>query len=82
MQKVDSNWSTICLETHFIGQEGFKLNRFVREFIDDEKRASKNKERGGYKVEMGGIAEGNVTVDLLVTYTTIVNHSLFTINIH
>ena len=68
--------------TQFIGQEGFKLNRFVHEFIDDQKRVSKNKERGGYKVEMGRIAEGNVTVDLLVTYTTIVNHSLFNINIH
>ena len=44
--------------------------------------SSKNKERGGYIVEMGGTAERNVTDDLLLTYTTRVNHSLFTINIH
>ena len=44
--------------------------------------SSKNKERGGYIVEMGGTAEGNVTDALLLTYTTRVNHSLFTINIH
>ena len=68
--------------THFIGQEGFQLNGFVREFTRDEERVSKNKERGGYKVEIGRMPEGNVTDDLLVTYTTIVNHSLFTINIH
>ena len=66
----------------FIGQEGFQMHGFVHEFTRNEERVSKNKERGGYKVEMGRIVEGNVTVDLLVTYTTIVNHSLFTINIH
>ena len=66
MHKVDSNWSIICLGTQLIGQEGFKLNRFVREFIDDQKRASKNKERGGYIVEISRMAEGNVTVNLIV----------------
>ena len=76
MQKVDSYWSIICLECSLLVRRDFNCTAFTR---DEE---SKNKERGGYKVEMGGIAEGNVTVDLLVTYTKIVNHSLFTINIH
>ena len=68
--------------TQFIGQEGFQLNGFVHEFTRDEERVSKNKERGGYKVEIGRMPEGNVMDDLLVTFTTIVNHSLSTINIH
>ena len=68
--------------TQFIGQEGFQLNGFVHEFTRDEERVSKNKERGRYKVEIGRMPEKNVTDDLLVTFTTIVNHSLFTINIH
>ena len=64
----------------FIGQEGFQLDGFVHEFTRDEERVSKNKEKGGCKVEMGGIVEGNVTVDLLVTYTKIVNHSLHSLH--
>ena len=58
--------------TQFIGQEGFQLNGFVHEFTRDEERVSKNKERGGYKVEIGRMPERNVTDDLLVTFTTIV----------